>query len=301
MSDSNLSSAQRLDFRHIIGVLLILAMALWLCACSATKLAYQNAPELGYWWLDSYFDFNDSQSLRLREDLAALQTWHRKYELPVYVKTLEKLQKVAPLDATPEQFCDLYAEVKTHMQAVLDQFEPTVSAMAPALKPAQVDHLGRQLDKRRQKWRDDWLEATPAGRQNRRVKQLTERIETFYGRLDEPQLAVLRAGLLASPFDVNLIYRESQQRQKDIVQTLRQIQGARPGAPELKTAMRSLLVRFMESPDPVYRNYMETMTHATCRTLASLHNSSTPAQRQHLFETLKDYQADARSLLLPTR
>jgi hypothetical protein len=53
----------------------------------------------------------------------------------------------------------------------------------------------------------------------------------------------------------------------------------------------------MDSPDPAYRNYMEQTTQAHCRTFAALHNSSTPAQRQRLLETLKDYQADARALL----
>jgi len=285
-----------LNLRHIIGALLIALMALWLAACSAIQLGYQQAPVMGYWWLDSYFDFNDAQSLKLRDDLAALQAWHRQSELPLYVATLDKLQNMASLEVTPEQVCGLYADFRIRFQAILDHFEPTVSALSPALKPGQIDHLARQFDKRNHKWREEWLELTPEERQSKRVSQMTERAEMFYGHLEAPQLAVLRTGLLAAPLDMNLSYRESQRRQQDILQTLRQLQNAQPGAPRVQAAMRGLLERSLDSPDPTYRSYMQRMTLASCRTFAALHNSSTPAQRQHMLETLRDYQADARAL-----
>ena len=290
-----------LNLRHIIGALLIALMTLGLAACSATKLAYQNAPELSYWWLDSYLDLNESQSLRLREDLAALQTWHRQYELPVYVRTLEELQKMALLDTTPEQVCDLYFEFRTRFQAILDQFEPRVTALAPTLKLGQIDHLERQLDKRNQKWRDEWLDVTPAQRLARRVKQMTERSEMFYGRLEEAQLAVLRASLAAAPLDLTLTYRESQRRHQDILQTLRQLNPATQSAADIKSALRALLARTMDSPEPVLRTHMRKMVQSNCRTLAALHNASTPAQRAHFAATLRDYRADALSLVLPSR
>ncbi len=301
MSNSNRSPGQLLNLRHIIGALLIALMTLGLAACSATKLVYQNAPELSYWWLDSYLDFNESQSLRLREDLAALQLWHRQYELPVYVRTLEDLQKMALLDTTPEQVCDLYFEFRARFQAILDQFEPRVTALAPTLKLGQIDHLERQLDKRSQKWRDEWLDVTPGQRQTRRVKLMVDRSEAFYGYLEEPQLAVLRAGLAAAPLDLTLTYRESQRRQQDILQTLRQLNPATQSATDIKLALRAMLARSMDSPDPVLRNHMRQMVQSNCRTLAALHNAITPAQRARFAETLKDYQTDARSLVLPGR
>ena len=52
-----------------IGCALVLGAAL--VGCSAVKLAYNNLPEFGYWWLDSYVDFNGAQSPRVKEQLAA--------------------------------------------------------------------------------------------------------------------------------------------------------------------------------------------------------------------------------------
>ena len=46
--------------RWIIG-LLCLALA-GLSGCSALRLGYNTAPELAYWWIDGYADFDDAQA-----------------------------------------------------------------------------------------------------------------------------------------------------------------------------------------------------------------------------------------------
>ena len=88
------------------------AMAKLLCAvlmgaalsgCSAIKLAYNNLPELGYWWLDGYFDFGDDQAQWVREDIARLHAWHRTNELGRYVVLLQRMERMAPGDTTAEQ------------------------------------------------------------------------------------------------------------------------------------------------------------------------------------------------------
>ena len=62
MPVSNRFAGLFLQLRHIIGALLAALVLLGLGGCSAVKLSYQNAPELTYWWLDSYLDLNDTQS-----------------------------------------------------------------------------------------------------------------------------------------------------------------------------------------------------------------------------------------------
>lgn len=287
--------AQVVQRCRIIGALL--ALLLLLPGCSAIKLAYNNAPELSYWWLDSYLDFNEEQSRKLRAELASLQAWHRASELPAYLRSLEKLQRLAPAQVTPEQVCELRAELLTHVQTLIDQALPTAVALAPTLSDQQLDHLARQLDKRRQQWRDEWLEASPLQRQDRRVKQLAKRVDLFYGRLEEAQWTLLRASAADSVFDATLLGQESQRRHQDTLQTLRQIQRAAWDGARIQAALRALVARTLVSPDPVRRHYQDQLARETCRTLAALHNSSTPAQRQKLMDTLRDYENDARALL----
>jgi hypothetical protein len=207
------------------------------------------------------------------------------------------MQRMAPANVRPEQVCELSSMLKAHAQTLVDQAESTVVALAPTFKTEQLSHLGRQFDKRNQKWRAEWLEGSPTERSARRIRQLTDRLEMLYGRLEEPQLAVLRASGAVSAFDASVGYRETLRRQQDALQTLRQLQTGTATELQVKAEVRALLVRSMKSPEPAYRNYQEQMTWESCRAFAALHNSTTPAQRRQVLETLKDYETDARTLM----
>ena len=276
-------------------------LALGVSGCSAVKAGYNNGPELSYWWLDSFLDFTEPQTLKVRSDLAALQDWHRSSELPVYVNMLEKLQRMAPSNATPEQMCDLFAELKSRFQTVIDQAEPSVVALAPTITAVQLEHLSRQFDKRNRKWREQWVDGTEAQRNSRRVKDLVERSEMFYGPLEDPQLAMLRASVVASGFDANLNYRENLRRQQDTLRTLSNPQGATLTEIGLKAEVRALLARTINSPDATYQSYSKKLTQESCKAFATLHNSTTPAQRVKVMETLRNYETDARALMARKR
>jgi len=276
-------------------------LAVVLPGCSAVKLGYSNAPEITYWWLDSYLDFNSAQTTQVRADLNTLQAWHRQNELPAYVTILGKLQRLAANNVTPAQLCEVYTDVMPRYQKLVYELAPTIVAVAPTLQADQIDHLARQLEKRSVKWREEWVDGTLDERNARRVKQWVDRVELIYGRLDEPQLAVLRAGVTASVFDAAITYKESQRRHQDALQTLRQLQPGMPGVARAKTEVHDLLSRAMNAPDPATRSYIEKIAQENCATLAKLHNSATPAQRLKVLETLKDYEADARTLMATGR
>jgi len=282
---------------RIIGLLL----ALLLSGCSALRLGYSQAPELAYWWLDSYFDFTEAQTTRVRADLAALHAWHRSNELPIYLGLLDKVQRLTPGNVTPEQLCELYNEFMPRLNATADQAEPTLSAVTLLLKPEQLAQLARQLDKRSENWRENWLDGTPGERRARHVKRLVDRAEGLYGRLDAAQRATVREAVAASQYDAEMSYRESQRRHTDTLQTLRLIQSGGLGAERNRLEARGLLDRAVNSPDPIYRSQQIKLLQENCRTYAALHNSTSPSQRAKALETLKGYEADLRSLMAQRR
>ena len=282
----------------IISWVLALFLALVLPGCSAIKLGYNNTPEISYWWLDGYFDFNSTQSTQLRKDLNNIQTWHRQNELPTIVKTLDKIQRITAGNVTPEQVCELYADIRPRFQALIDQTEPVMVSMAPTLKPEQIAHLSSQLTKRSEKWREEWLEGSVSERRDRRVKQWVDRTEMLYGRLEEPQLALLKNTVANSSFDAASSYRESQRRHQDALQTFKKIQLEKADGAKVRSDIRGLLERSMASPDAAYRAQMDKLTQENCKALATLHNSTTAAQRQKAKSVLEGYGADALTLML---
>ena len=82
--------APRNRWTRLPRIIAVLAVTAVLVACSAVRVVYSQAPELAYWYLDSYVDFNGEQSLQVRAGLKKVQTWHRQTQLPAYIDILQK-------------------------------------------------------------------------------------------------------------------------------------------------------------------------------------------------------------------
>ncbi|MBI2750247.1 MAG: hypothetical protein HYX43_13180 [Burkholderiales bacterium] len=288
-------SILRIFFRWtpIIGAL---GIALVLGGCSAVRLGYNSAPTLTYWWLDSYFDFDDAQSVKVRNDLQAVQDWHRKQELPLLVQKLKDLQAMVPKTVTAEQVCTVVTDLQTRLQVTLERVAPTIAAIAPSLQDAQLEHMAHEFERRDRTWREEWIDGTPAERRQRRIKQIVDRAESFYGTLEPAQLAVVREHINRSSFDGPRQLREMQRRHQDALQVLRELRNAKPGASQANAQIRALLERSLAAPDPAYRRYMDNLTTESCAAMAALHNGSSAEQRARLIQTLQGYEEDARAL-----
>ena len=282
--------------RRLLAVSALLGLSA-LTGCSAVRLAYHQAPELAYWVLDDYADFNSTQSLRLKADLVELQAWHRQTQLPAYAQTLQQLQQRLPGDITAAQVCSVVAEARDRLKTALDQAEPAASALAATLQPAQLAVMAGKFDKGNAQWRSDYLDATPQKVRAKRLEQATDRAEMLYGRLNDAQLEVLKGAVAASGFDAALMYAERLRRQQDTLQTLHAMSA--PSATSTaapRPAMQALMERLQQSSNPAYRRYQDALTQEGCSTVAALHQRATPAQRQKAVLALKDYEQSFRAL-----
>ena len=81
---------------RIAAIILVLAASLGLSACSAIKLGYSTLPEVAFWWLDGYVDFQEEQEPDARRELARLHDWHRREELPKLVEILARMEDWNP-------------------------------------------------------------------------------------------------------------------------------------------------------------------------------------------------------------
>lgn len=278
----------------IIGTLLVL---LSLTGCGTTRLAYNNAPTLSFWWLDAYFDFDSEQALRVRADLQTAHAWHRKDELPLVAAELANLKARALQNATPEQTCKLAADVQARVTAPLERMVPTIAAISPNLSDAQLLRMEREFDKRNRGWREDFLDGTPDERIDHRLKQAAERTESFYGRLRPEQMKWLRAQMLASDYDASVQYREMLRRQQDALFVLRQLRASKATQLQAQAALQALLERSFVSPDASYRQYLARILQQGCATVTELHNSMSPQQRAKLLDALQSYDDDVRALM----
>jgi len=282
--------------KPIISVLPLLLLAAVLQACSAVKIAYNQAIELSFWQLDGYFDFNETQKPRVRDELAKVHQWHRQTQLPLYVETLQRWQAWLPGELSEAQACAAFDEVRTKFQAISDRVVPAASAVAGTLMPEQLSAMQKKFSKLNAEYRSDFIDGTPAALLERRYKKAVSRAEMLYGSLDEPQLLVLKDRLAKSTFDAGLSLNEYQRRQRDAVQSLTPLIAGESTPEQAGPVIQSYLQRALISPNVAYRNYQERLTRDSCATFSALHNSTTVAQRAKAVQTVMAYAQDFRLL-----
>jgi Family of unknown function (DUF6279) len=289
---------------RIIGWLMTLAALLFLQACSAVKLAYNNAPEFSYWWLDAYVDFQSDQSPRARDELTRLLAWHRAEELPKIASLLQKTQRLALTDLTPAQVCAMVDETRERINAVIRQVEAPALWLATGLSADQLKHVDAKLNKNNEAYEREWASLTLQERFDKRLKANVERAEEFYGRLDDRQVAVLRSALEASHYDPAQGLAERKRRQGDLLKTLRVVSGnatsgtsTRPAQGDALALLRGYRDRVNQSPNAAYQAYSDKLTQESCATLATLHNSTNAEQRKRALARLGAYERDARELI----
>lgn len=285
------------NFLRLCGIISLLAAAALLQACSAVKIAYNQAPQLAYLYLDGYADFNEVQSLQVRTDLTKFMAWHRQTQLPGYIDLLQKIQQKMPQDITAVQACDVFADVRQKALALTDYAEPATSGLAATLSAKQITVMERKFAKGNTTWREDYLEGSAKDLFEKRQKSAIKRADMLYGSVTDKQRSLIAQQIEKSQFKAAQSYAERQRRQKDIVQTLGKVIASPQDAATTQGEVRSLLARSIASPDAAYKTYLETITQEGCASFAELHNATSAEQRKKAVEVLAGYEQDFKVLV----
>ena len=283
-------------FRTLIIATLCGALAV-LGGCSALRIGYSQAPDLAYWWLDGYVDFNDAQTPRVRDALAQWFAWHRRTQLPDYAAQLARAQAELAVDTTPARACEWQGEVVKRAHAAWEHALPATAELVSSVTPQQIQRIERRYAKANDDFRDDFLQADPRKRAERTLKRTIDRAETLYGRLSDSQRTQVSEGLQRSPFDPDAWYAERVQRQQSVLQMLRRFNGDGAAREPLLAALRGQAEQMEHSPREAYRRYAERLAEFNCQFAASLHNATTPAQRRAAASKLSGWEGDLRALV----
>ena len=278
----------------IIVVLLVLVAMV--AGCSAVRFGYNRVPELLFWQMDGYADFDEAQSRLVRERLGEWHAWHRRTQLPDYAALLGRARGEALRDTTPERVCAWWAELRVRAGSALDEALPAAAEVIVTLTPAQVAHVERRFAKANAEFREEYLDADAARRRERAIHRVLERAEYFYGALDSAQRERVEATVSASAFDAQAGYEERLQRQQATLQLLHRFAGMRSDRDAVLAALRVWSQHQMRSPRDAYRRDQEALERYNCGLVATLHNLSTPAQRQAAAKRLEGWEIDARAL-----
>lgn len=284
--------------RAIIGSLLLLA-ALCLGGCSSIRLAYGNASQLAWWWIDGYVDFSREQAPQIKDGLDRFAEWHRRTQLPEWLPLMAAAQAQITEPTTPEQACRWQAQVREKLEPTLQRALSLAADALPGLTEAQFRHIEQKYAKGNAEMKRDFLQDDAEERLDRAVKRTLDRVEQVYGSASDGQKKLVREGVAASPFNPEAWLAERQRRQRDVLATLRRLAAEKADAEQRLGALQQLVQRMERSTDPAYRAYQTKLADYNCAFAARLHNASTPAQRLKARERLKGWEDDLRSFLPP--
>ena len=287
-----LSVFRTFGFRSlIIGALLAL-----LGGCSALRIGYGTAPDLAYWWLDRYIDFNDAQTPRVREAIRQWFAWHRRTQLPDYAAQLARARLDVLADTTPARVCEWQGELVKRAHVAFDRIAPAAAEVMLTVTPEQIRYLDQRYAKFNDEFRDDYLQPDRAKRAEENLKRTVDRAETLYGRLEDAQRARITEGLARSPFDADVWFAERRQRQLDALQLLRKLTTESASREQALAALNGYVERLERSPREPYRRYAERLAEFNCAFAAGLHNTTTPAQRRTAANKLAGWEGDLRAI-----
>ena len=280
-----------------LGLAVALLGALLLGACSTTRLAYNQAPSLLYWWLNDWVDFTEAQSAPMRQELEQWVAWHRSSELPIYIRQFQHWQTLAPQDLSAAQVCSEFEAVRAAVQRMGERSVAPLTRLGQQLSREQMAHLQRQQEDSNTEFEDEYLRGTPQQRMKRRLDKAVSRSETLYGRLSPAQRERVQRGLQASPWDPQQTQLERLRRQRDLLQTIATLQ-APPASSTPDELGRGYLNRLLNTPTAGYNANSAALVQHGCAEFAALHNSTTLEQRANAVRVLKGYEDDLRALVV---
>jgi len=84
---------------------------------------------------------------------------------------------------------------------------------------------------------------------------------------------------------------------QDVLQTLEKLQAGNPSLAEARAAIHGVMERAFNTPDPALRKYQETLLREGCDSAATVHNSTSVAQRENALKRLQGYRRDVKILI----
>ncbi len=289
-------------WRHQHGIIGRLALALillpvGLAGCGALRVAYSTAPQLTWWWVDGYLDFESEHGREVKAAIDRWFDWHRSTQLEAYAGFLAQAQGAVLQPTTAAAACNWNARGREVLAPAIERGLAQAAELVPGLTEVQLKHLEQRYAKNLSEMRADYLQADTTERRQMSLKRSVERAEQLYGRLTEAQRQLLAEGVAASPFDPQAWHDERQRRQRDTLQTLRRLLATKAPREQRLAGLRGLLERSERSPEPAYRAYQVQLTDYNCALTARIHNATTREQRLKAQRNLKGWEEDLRAVL----
>jgi hypothetical protein len=268
-------------------IVALLAMSILVTACNAIKLGYENLPRLVEWQADRFLSLDNEQEALVNRHARSLQRWHRQNLLPVYAEFLTRVEEDLRTPVSAAQVAGWRQAAVDGWAPLAEKLSPAVAEVALTLRPEQIAHLVKAIEKANRKTASEYRPADPDKRRQARYERLVDRTESFMGDVSDAQKEAIRASAAAMASGEEAWWQSRLARQKAIVDLLSGIAGEKPSLEEATRRTHQVLAGLWD-----HHRAASPADSASDELTVRLLALATPEQRRSVVRRLDGYRQD---------
>lgn len=273
--------------------IMLAAFLLSLSGCSTLQLAYNNAGFLLKYYISDYVELTDSQSEFVDRELTKMMNWHRKSELPVYIKFIDESKQKINRGLTDDDLKWGYSKFRERYVHTVDFLFPSLLDFFSGLSPEQITGLEKKYTADRAKSEERNAALTREDHLHKRYDSMVASLEDWVGDLTDSQLELVKQASYEMPFNRGLFIEERIRRQKEFIQILR----TSKSKAELKTSLYIYLTDLKNGRSEEYLDYQKKQEESVYKFTLRLDKILTKEQKGHFIENIDEYRSSFAELL----
>jgi hypothetical protein len=274
--------------KSVLKVTLALAAAALLTACTALRLAYDNADTYLLFRAKSYLDLDAKGSDELDERIDEFFAWHRRTALPQYARLSEEAAKRVTRGLSREDLVWGYDSLVAHARQSLRFAAERVAPLLDRLTPQQVAHMERRFAEDNRKFAREYLRGSEAERRKRRARRLEERLEDWLGNLSHVQAEKVKQFSERTPLYDELRAKDRQRMQAEFVDMIRKR--------ETQKRLPDWIANWDHGRDPAHLAASERFRQEYLTLLLEIDKTLSSEQRNRAAANFRRYAEDFRVL-----
>jgi hypothetical protein len=270
----------------------LLAGCALLAACSAVRMAYDNADTALRFMASSYFELDATQAEDMRQRIVQFHEWHRKSELPAYAALMHSASERAARGITADDVAWGFANVRARYRKFAVKAAEDAAPVLATLGPDQIAVLERKFADNNEKFEREFLSVDDAKRRRAQAKRMLERFRDFAGDLTVEQEARIELFVLAHEKHVALRFADRRQWQRDVVAAIK----AHRAPSDLGASLAEIFNKPERRRPEAFVREDRAWEDDLGQLIVELDRSLSPKQRAHVVRRLSDYASDFAAL-----
>jgi hypothetical protein len=265
-------------------VTLALVFVSLVAACSALRLAYDNADVYVKYRAGRYLDLKGAQDHELAQRIDSFFAWHRENALPAYARVAEEAAARMDDGLSREDLVWGYDSLVAHARLSLRDAARRIAPLLDRLTSEQVAYMEQGFAEDNREFARENLRGSEEDRRKRRAKRVEERLEDWVGNLSQAQVERVRRYSERAPLMGELRDRDRRRLQAELLGMVRarQAQAVLPGR----------AADWEQGRDPSHARASESNRQELFALLLDLDRTLSAEQRARAQQRLRRYAAD---------